>query len=148
MTHIVTAKSVVKSCGKQVDALKRAQTSERLVQRQIIEIVRLCFPTVIVHHSPNAHGKRGVSGMRQAMSNRADGCMTGWPDLMFIWPGNVAFAEIKRPGQAHAVTKAQAGIIDTLRQYGFPAVVLTDALAARVWLTELGAPGWNGGQVT
>jgi hypothetical protein len=103
-------------------------------------MVALAFPKVLVHHSPNAHAMRGKRGMIQAVSNKADGTVTGWPDLIFVWPDGVAFAEVKRPGRAGATSDWQRRVLDTLTDYGFPTAVLTGPEAAREWLVEIGAP--------
>lgn len=128
----------------------RGQTiipTERQTQRAIVDMAALCFPAVLVHHSPNQNNKRGWAGKIAAISNRKDGVVTGWPDLQFIWPGEVAFAEVKRPGSASRVSDAQRGILDRLMNYGFPTAVLTGPDAAYQWLYEIGAPRvreWNG----
>lgn len=120
---------------------KKIVPTERQTQRAIVDMAALCFPSVIVHHSPNQNNKRGWGGKIAAINNRKDGVVTGWPDLLFLWgAGNAAFAEIKRPGRASAVSDAQRGILDKLMNYGFPTAVLTGPETAYQWLYEIGAP--------
>jgi len=120
---------------------KKIVPTERQAQRAIVDMAALCFPSVIVHHSPNQNNKRGWGGKIAAINNRKDGVVTGWPDLLFLWgAGNAAFAEIKRPGRASTVSDAQRSILDRLMNYGFPTAVLTGPETAYKWLYEIGAP--------
>lgn len=59
----------------------------------------------------------------------------GWPDRLFVGPGFVAFIEFKRPGAA--TTPLQGAAIETLKAFGHPAAVFSDAGAAWKWLLEL-----------
>ncbi len=114
--------------------------TERETQRAILAMAALCFPALIVHHSPNQNNKRGWAGKIAAANNRKDGVVTGFPDLTFIWPNGVAFAEIKRPGRASTVSDAQRAVLDKLMGFGFPTAVLTSPETAYQWLYEIGAP--------
>ena len=112
---------------------KRRAHPEASIQRAII--MRLKLSGIVCHHSPNA-AKRSVNAGRRI---KADGMITGWPDLTVIGPeGLVGFLEVKAPGgrlsdaqqdikhmmhhmgQLWAVVHSQDEAVQTLQAWGWP----------------------------
>lgn len=114
--------------------------TERSVQRAILSMCGTCFRDVFIHHSPNGTKLAGSKRDRQVAGGilKGDGCKAGFPDLMFIWRGGMAFLEIKRPGGR--LSPEQRAMHATLRNLGWPVDTVTSDLAAYRFLRECGAP--------
>lgn len=81
---------------------------------------RMRCPAVRIVAIPNA-AKRGQKALNQAMR---EGMALGFPDLMALAPGKIAFLEMKAPGGKPAANQLEW--IDRLRAMGFPAGVFSD----------------------
>lgn len=96
---------------------------------------RIHCPEVVLVGIPNA-AKRGQRAMNQA---RREGASWGFPDMMALWPGGVAFIEWKRE-HGGRLSANQVEWIARLGAMGFPAKVCNDPDEAIGWLESLGAP--------
>ena len=105
---------------------KRKAQPEAAIQRAII--ARLKLSGIVCHHSPNA-GKRSVIGGKRI---KADGMITGWPDLTVVGPeGLVGFLEVKAPGGK--LSEAQKEIARMLTDMGHTwAVVMSQDAAVEI----------------
>lgn len=92
-------------------------------------------PEIQVVAVPNA-ARRTQWEARRA---KQEGLATGFPDLLCIWPGGIAFLEMKRV-KGGTVSANQAEWIERLQAYGFPAAVCRGADAAIDFLRSVGAP--------
>lgn len=80
----------------------KSDVSEQTIQRDIIKALRSVG--IRVKHTPNAvpFGGDARAKIRQASRWRADGVVSGWPDLDLIKPGapvGYGHIEVKRPGE-------------------------------------------------
>jgi hypothetical protein len=106
---------------------------ERAIQIAIKR--RLALSGVVCHHSPNA-GKRSVIGGRML---KAEGMITGWPDLTVVGPGGrIAFLEVKS-AKGHT-TDAQDDCLGMLQRMGHDVAVVRSQDEAVLMLQEW---GWN-----
>jgi hypothetical protein len=115
--------------------------TERQVQRAILRMAGSCFRDVFIHHSPNGTKLAGSQRDRQVAGGilKGDGTKTGFPDLVFIWRGGIAFIEVKRP-KSGRLTDEQKAVHETLRALGWPVVTVTSADEAYRFLDYCGAP--------
>ena len=95
---------------------------------------RILCPGVCIVAIPNA-AKRSMWAAQRA---KREGMATGFPDLMALAPGRIAFLEIKTA--KGVVSLAQREWIDRLRGMGFPAGIFRDADEALEFLRGLGFP--------
>ena len=106
---------------------------ERAIQIAIKR--RLALSGVVCHHSPNA-GKRSVIGGRML---KAEGMITGWPDLTVVGPGGrIAFLEVKS-AKGHT-TDAQDDCLGMLQRMGHDVAVVRSQDDAVLILQEWGWP--------
>lgn len=96
---------------------------------------RIHCPAVKIVAVPNA-AKRGQKAMNQA---RREGAAWGFPDMMAIAPGRIAFIEFKRE-KGGRVSANQSDWMALLHSYGFPCGVFNDAGAALDFLRFHGFP--------
>jgi hypothetical protein len=108
--------------------------SELQIQTLFRSRLRMRAPQVHCVAIPNA-GARGQKALNQA---RAEGAAWGFPDVMLLWPGGVAFIEFK--AAKGKLSDRQAGWLDRLQALGHPATVSRDPDEALVWLEQQGAP--------
>jgi hypothetical protein len=106
---------------------------ERAIQIAIKR--RLALSGVVCHHSPNA-GERSVICGRML---KAEGMITGWPDLTLVGPGGrIAFLEVK--SAKGRTTDAQDDCLGMLQRMGHDVAVVRSqddaVLMLQVW-------GWN-----
>ncbi len=119
--------------------------TERAVQRQILAMLRRCFPLVIAHHSPNgAHLAGGDEARaRQMGAMLGDGMLKGFADLIILWPhGKGALVEVKRP-KLGKLNPAQVALHARLDAIGWPVATVTSEGEVYALLRDAGAP-WNG----
>ena len=109
--------------------------SELAEQQALRKRLYYSAPSVMVVAVPNA-ARRTVWEARRA---KQEGLAAGFPDLMAIWPGGIAFVEMKRV-KGGTVSDNQAEWIERLQGFGFPAAVCRGADAAIAFLREAGAP--------
>jgi hypothetical protein len=123
--------------------VKRPAFTERAVQRAILGMMGVCFPSVLVHHSPNGGHLAGdrEARFKQVGALKGDGMKVGWPDLTCVWNRGVAFMEVKRPGyRPSEVSPQQHEIHARLAELGFAPAIVTSAEEAFAFLKERGAP--------
>lgn len=115
--------------------------TERQVQRAILQMCGTCFKNVFIHHSPNGTKLPGSARDRQVTGGilKGDGMKAGFPDLIFIWNGGIAFIEVKRPSVG-VTSPAQKEVHETLRSLGWPVTTVTSPEDAYWFLTACGAP--------
>jgi hypothetical protein len=109
--------------------------SELAEQQRLRKTLYYLAPSVMVVAVPNA-ARRTVWEARRA---KQEGLAAGFPDLMAIWPGGIAFVEMKRL-KGGTVSENQREWIERLQGFGFPAAVCRGADAAIAFLREAGAP--------
>lgn len=108
--------------------------SEIEIQTLFRSRARMKCPAVKVVAIPNA-GKRGQKALNQA---RREGAAWGFPDVLCLWTGGVAFVEFK--SAKGDVSDNQEEWIDRLTGMGFPATVSRDPDHAIQFLRDAGAP--------
>ena len=120
----------------------KVKPTERQVQRAILRMAGICFPSVFIHHSPNGAHLAGSDTARfaQVGALKGDGMKVGFPDLICIWNRGVAFMETKRPGCAKNLSPAQVQIHAELREMGFTPAIVTSTEEAFAFLKDRGAP--------
>lgn len=116
--------------------------TERATQRAILQMMGTCFPSVLVHHSPNGAHLAGEDSarFRQIGALKGDGMKTGWPDLLCVWNRGVAFMEVKRPGCAKRISPDQEIIHARLAECGYQVAIVTSPEEAFAFLRDRGAP--------
>lgn len=73
-----------------------------------------------------------------AMKAKQEGLQTGFPDGMIIWPGGIAFVEIK--ARSGSLSEQQHIWLNFLTKAGFNAGVFRSVRSCMAWLSEQGAP--------
>lgn len=122
---------------------RQAAQSERGVQRSILAMLGVAFPSVLAHHSPNGGHLAGdqLARFKQVGALKGDGMKTGFPDLLVVWAGGIAFLEVKRPKYSPSdVRDDQIRLHAQLRDMGFPVAIVTSPAEAFTVLKEQGAP--------
>lgn len=117
--------------------------TERQVQRSILEMAGICFPSVLIHHSPNGGHLAGdrEARFKQVGALKGDGMKPGFPDLLCVWNHGVAFIEVKRPGYRPSdVSPDQARMHARLAELGFTPAIVTSSDEAFAFLKQRGAP--------
>lgn len=108
--------------------------SEIVIVTQLRARARILCPGVHIVAVPNA-AKRTVWAARRA---KREGMATGFPDLMAIAPGKIAFLEMKTANGR--VSVSQGEWLDRLHAMGFPCGVFRDADSAIAFLQREGFP--------
>lgn len=111
-----------------------AVASEIQIQTLFRSRARIMCPGVRIVAVPNA-GKRSQWAARQV---KREGLATGFPDLIALAPGKVAFLEMK--SAKGRVAPNQSDWHDTLAGMGFPVGVFRDADSAIEFLRANGFP--------
>jgi hypothetical protein len=132
----------MESCGLEHGGVKAPVLTERQVQRGILRMAGICFPDVLIHHSPNGAHLAGSNAARfkQMGALKGDGMKNGWPDLVCVWNHGLAFIEVKRPGKAKNLSAEQIRIHAQLAECGFAVAIVTSSEEAFAFLKERGAP--------
>lgn len=114
--------------------------TERQIQRAILEMAGSCFPSVVIHHSPNGTflGNAKDKAIRGGAS-KGDGTKAGWPDLECFWQGGGLFLEVKRP-KTGVLSDNQKAIHERLSAIGWPVTVVRSPNEAHAALCAAGAP--------
>lgn len=116
--------------------------TERQVHRAILAMIRLCFPSAIVHHSPNGAHLAGNSTARfkQIGALLGDGMLKGFPDIIVLWPhGCGCLIEVKRP-KLGRLSDEQRELHARLEDIGWRVGVCSSVDEASDFLTSCGAP--------
>jgi hypothetical protein len=115
--------------------------TERQVQRGILAMAKVCFPEVLLHHSPNGGHLAGgpASRFKQMGALKGDGLKPGFPDLVAVWDNGVAFLEVKRP-KGSVTSPEQTEMLTRLISMGHRATIVKSVEDAYHFLTSCGAP--------
>lgn len=113
---------------------KPTPKSELAIQTLFRSRARMQCPRIRIVAIPNA-AKRGQKAMNQV---RREGAAWGFPDVMCLCDGRVAFIEFKRADGT--VSESQAEWIEWLNGASFPSTVARDPDDALQWLREQGFP--------
>ena len=115
--------------------------SERQVQRAILQMCGLCFPSVFIHHSPNGAflGSNPRDRAIRGGALKGDGTKAGFPDLICIWNGGTAYIEVKRP-KGGTTSEDQKRVQATLQDLGWPVGTAKSPEDAHAFLKACGAP--------
>lgn len=115
--------------------------TERTVQRGVLKMAATCFPSVLLHHSPNGGHLAGSPTQRfkQMGALKGDGLKPGFPDLIAIWEGGIAFLEVKRAKRS-VTSPEQTLMLTRLVDMGWPARIVKSIEEAHAFLKECGAP--------
>ena len=118
----------------------KVRPTERQVQRAILRMAGICFPSVFIPHSPNGAHLAGSDTARfaQVGALKGDGMKVGFPDLICIWNRGVAFMETKRPGGKLSPDQVKCHAL--LTELGFEPAVVTSTEEAFAFLKDRGAP--------
>lgn len=111
-----------------------AELSEIKIQTLFRSRARILCPGVAIVAIPNA-AKRTQWAAAQA---KREGLATGFPDLMALAPGKVAFLEMK--SAKGRLSEPQVEWIDRLSDMGFPCGVFRDPDDALEFLRDHGFP--------
>ena len=114
--------------------------TERQTQRAILAMAKACFPDVLLHHSPNGAHLAGDAGPLLG-----DGMRQGFPDLIAIWDGGVAFMEVKRPfgprgGGGGEISDPQRMMLALFGLLNHNATIVRSQEEAHAFLRDCGAP--------
>lgn len=112
----------------------RGGRSEIAIQTLFRSRAHMRCPAVRVVAIPNGE-KRGQKSLNRAMR---EGLAIGFPDVMCIAPGKIAFIEFK--AEKGVVSDRQKGWLEQLNALGFPAVVARCPDAALRFLQANGFP--------
>lgn len=116
--------------------------TERQVQRSILAMCGTCFPSVYITAIPNGAHLAGNDQARfkQMGALKGDGLKVGFPDMMAIWDGGIAFMEVKRP-KFGRLSDQQIAVHEELSSRGWPVATVTSIDEAYSFLKRCGAPG-------
>ena len=125
----------------------RRAAPEHDLQRAIIAYLRACLPGAVVHHSSQGLDLRGKNVARAVAKAKWLGMAVGFPDLIVVHDGRVAFLEVK--AARGRITEGQEAMREALGAQGFEVAVvrsLDDAWAAveRAGMTPCGLIGRGG----
>jgi hypothetical protein len=104
--------------------------------------IQVKLRTTLAKVAPKVRSVATPNGARRTMweahKSKAEGLAKGFPDATVIWPGGVAFVEIKaRSGQPSV---DQISWLNWLHQAGFPCGVFRSVDSALDFLRAAGAP--------
>lgn len=109
---------------------KRAQPEAR-IQKAIVVLLRTIMPGAIIHASGHEQRGHGAAWARRQAMLTEMGALAGFPDLIVMAEGKIAFLEVKAPGGS--LSPAQRLFRDRAAAHGFPWALVRsadDALAA------------------
>ena len=115
-----------------VDAKDRDAASELERQAEVVATIRRTFVGAKVAAVPNG-AKRGQKAMNQA---RREGAWWGFPDLIVIADGRIAFLEMKNG--AEPPRQSQIDCMNMLHRLGWPVGLFRRADSAIGWLRAKG----------
>lgn len=102
------------------------------IHRAVLQYLRLVLRGAVIHHSPNEVDLSGAAVARAIAKAKSKGMLTGFPDILVIWAGQVWAFEVKAPGNKPTAEQARVGA-DIVSQGGKWAVVRSvDEAAAYV----------------
>ena len=120
---------------------EKSVPTERQVQRGILAMARVCFPDVLIHHSPGGAHLAGnaTSRFKQMGALKGDGMRVGFPDLICLWNGGCGFLEVKR-AKLSRTSPEQTAMLELIRSMGHPAEIVKSVEEAHEFLKGCGAP--------
>lgn len=102
---------------------RKPRDLEGPIHREVLAYLRRRFPRAIVHHSANSIARSGLSIARQIHANTLMGTVKGFPDLICLMPGGVAWLfEVKAKG--NSPDKDQRDLHEQLQRLGFRVAVV------------------------
>lgn len=118
--------------------------TERVIQRQIVNMLRTVFPRVFTFAVPNGAVLAGSTAQRarQMGALLGDGLVKGCPDIICCWTGGNAMIEVKRP-KTGRMSDDQKRVHELLGFMGIPVKTVTHPDQAYAFLRECGCP-WSG----
>jgi hypothetical protein len=111
--------------------------SEFEIQVRLRNRVKMVAPRIRLVATPNG-GKRS---QWEAMRAKAEGMSAGFVDLQAIWPGGIAFLEMK--ARSGTLSEAQIDWLNWLHNAGFPCGCFRSVESAVEFLRRAGAPVWE-----
>jgi hypothetical protein len=123
------------------DTSKPPVPTERAVQRAILAMAKVCFPDVLIHHSPGGAHLAGnnTARFKQIGALKGDGMRPGFPDLICVWKGGIAFMEVKR-AKLSKTSPEQEQMLSLIGGMGHPAAIIKSVDDAHLFLKASGAP--------
>lgn len=117
------------------------KSPERDAQKSVVAWLRQVLPAgSLVAAVKNEHrASSGTQGgrIRFYAARKAEGVVTGWPDLIICVPGRTLFVEMKAPGSG-VLSAEQVALHDQLRALGFAVGVATCIETTRAFLLSAG----------
>lgn len=104
---------------------------EATIQRAIVSLLRAMMPDALIHASGHEQRGHGATFARRQAQLAGMGTLPGFPDLVVIAQGRVAFLEVK--SKTGSLSPAQRVFRDAVQAQGFPWALVRsadDALAA------------------
>jgi hypothetical protein len=115
----------------------KRQRPEQALQKQVVTYLRMACPDAIVFAVPNGGHRSPV----EAAIFQGIGVLAGVSDLCILWrPSNVAFIELKAPGDSKRLSPAQVGFLCKLENLKIPNAVCDSLDAVRKKVQEWGVP--------
>jgi hypothetical protein len=104
-------------------------------------MAKRCFPDVLIHHSPGGAHLAGnnTSRFKQMGALKGDGLRPGFPDLICLWKGGIAFMEVKRP-KLSKVSPEQDQMLSLIGAMDHPIAIVRSVDDAHLFLKAAGAP--------
>lgn len=116
--------------------------TERQVQRAILSMCGVAFPSMFVTHVPNGAHLAGspTARFKQMGAMKGDGLKVGMPDLLCLWsPCDGCFIEVKRP-KTGRLSDEQRAVHQRLIDLCWPVATVTSQEEAYTFLKQCGAP--------
>jgi hypothetical protein len=97
---------------------------ETPIQRAIVAYLRAVMPDALVHHAPGESHLSGKKAMMATVRKKANGMVTGWPDLIVLPYATVGaiFFEVKAEG--NYATPSQKAVHAHLERLGYRVAVV------------------------
>lgn len=115
-------------------AADAADGDELAIQVKFRNRMRTAAPTVMLVAIPNAGRRSAWEGITRAR----EGMMAGFPDMMALWDGKIAFLEFKT--RAGSIDEKQIDCLNRLVRQNFVVGVFRSPDTAIEWLRGHGAP--------
>ena len=109
--------------------------TEDVIQKHILQYLRMALPNAVIHHSPNQVQRSGKAAKIEVTKKLGMGMVAGYPDLVVHWRGVTAFIEVKRPKEYP--TPHQREVHENLRRNGCMVMVCRSVSDAEGFVREL-----------
>ncbi len=107
---------------------------EFAIQVRLRNRIRMVAPAVRLVATPNGAKRTQWAAMRA----KQEGMSKGFPDLLAIWPGGIAFIEMK--SRTGSLSPEQIDWLNWLHRAGFPCGAFRSVESAVAFLRASGAP--------